>query len=463
MATDLLFGLLPEHLLLALILVLMVLEMIRANKTLSGLLYLLVISVGCGVLLFQLNSGYTLNLVPGEVTVDRFAVLAKLVVMACGALLGFFCLTSASSHKSWMLIACSLLGALVIVESAGFISLFIGIEMLSLPGFALMIHGRNTSVSSEGAFKYLLLSSVATALLLFGVSLVYSHTGTLAIADFASALVKGGAQNWAAGALVLTGFFIKASVFPFHGWAPDAYDSAKLPVSGFLASIVKAAVVFGLLRIVGNMPLNNEAVMVVTALSVCSILYGNIAAIRQATFKRMMAYSSVAHAGYMMFALSDSTGGRVEALFYYVAVYAVTTIIACAAFSLLVEGEDDKLESIEGAFYRRPVPALILATAVLSWAGIPPLPGFLGKLFVFKSVIASGHLVPAVLAFTGSYLGVIFYLGVVFRLFKKAEVAEEAGAAAAGSWTWGGVLIGTGVLAALMIFPDLFHRLLSLV
>ncbi|UFS72583.1 NADH-quinone oxidoreductase subunit N [Geomonas sp. RF6] len=463
MASDLLFGLLPEHLLLALILVLMVLEIFRANRTLSGLLYLLTLSTGMGVLLYQLSSGYTLTLVPGEVIVDRFAILAKLVVLACGTLLGFFYLTASSTHKSWMLITCSLLGALVIMDSAGFISLFIGIEMLSLPGFALMIHGRKASVSSEGAFKYLLLSSVATALLLFGVSLVYSQTGTLAIADFAAALSKGGAQNWAAGAMVLTAFFIKASVFPFHGWAPDAYDSAKLPVTAFLSSVVKAAIVLALVRIVANMPLNDQSVMTVTILSVCSIFYGNIAAIRQTTFKRLLAYSSIAHAGYMMFALSDATGGRVEALFYYTAVYAVTTIIACASFSLLCDGEEDKLEIIEGAFYRRPVPALILATAALSLAGIPPLPGFLAKVFVFKSVIASGHLVPAVLAFTGSYLGVVYYLSIVFRLFKKAEVTEEAGAAQAGSWTWGGVVLGTGVLAALMICPDLFHRLLSIV
>ncbi|HBG07255.1 MAG: NADH-quinone oxidoreductase subunit N [Geobacteraceae bacterium GWC2_58_44] len=464
MATDFLYGLLPEHLLLLLILVLMVLEIVRADEALAGPLFLLTLTVGCGVLVAQLSSGYTLTLAPGEVVIDRFAILARLVILGCGTVLGFFSITGSRCFKTWMLLSCSLLGGLIIMSSAGFITLFIGIEMLSLPGFALMIHGRGASVACEGAFKYLLMSSVATALMLFGISLVYAQTGTLAIADFA------GAQNWAAGALVLSGFFIKAAVFPFHGWAPDAYDSARLPVTAFLASVVKAAVVLALVRILGNMPLNAEATLAVTALSVASIFYGNITAIRQTSFKRLLAYSSIAHAGYMMFALTDSTGGRVEALFYYVAVYAVTTIIACACFSLLCGDQVDQadpLACLDGAYYTRPVPAFILGAAVLSLAGIPPLPGFLAKLLVFKSVIASGHLLPAVLAFIGSFLGVIYYLGIVFRLFKPAPASQQAGAVLtrnwSQSWTWGGVLIGSVALALFMLFPDLFHRLLATV
>jgi NADH-quinone oxidoreductase subunit N len=231
--------------------------------------------------------------------------------------------------------------------------------------------------------------------------------------------------------------------------------------------VVKAAVVLALVRIVGNAPLNPEISLAVTALSVASIFYGNVTAIRQTTFKRLLAYSSIAHAGYMMFALTDGTGGRVEALFYYVAVYAVTTIIACACFSLLCSDEADPLASLDGAYYVRPVPTLFLAAAVLSLAGIPPLPGFLAKLLIFKSVIASGHLLPAVLAFIGSFLGVTYYLGIVFRLFKPATASEPAGAMLpqswSQSWTWGGVLIGSLALAMFMLFPDLFHRLLAVV
>ena len=470
MATDFLYGLLPEHLLLSLILILMVLEIMRADQALAGPLFLLTLSLGCGVLVSQLSSGYTLTLIPGEVVIDRFAVLAKLVILGCGTVLGFFSITGSKCFKTWMLLSCSLFGGMIMMESAGFISLFIGIEMLSLPAFAMMLHGRGASVACEGAFKYLLMSSVATALMLFGISLVYSHTGTLAIADFVGAAWSGGAHNWAAGALVLSGFFIKAAVFPFHAWAPDAYDSAKLPVTAFLASVIKAAVVLALVRIVGNAPLNTDAALAVTVLSVGSIFYGNVAAIQQTTFKRLLAYSSIAHAGYMMFALTDTTGGRVESLFYYVTVYAVTSITACACFSLLcrdVADQADPLACLDGAYNTHPVPSLILAVSVLSLAGIPPLPGFLAKFLIFKSVIASGHLLPAVFAFGGSFLGVIYYLGIVFRLFKPAPASEAAGAVLgrnlSENWTWGGVLIGSLALAIFMLFPDLFHRLLAVV
>jgi NADH-quinone oxidoreductase subunit N len=171
----------------------------------------------------------------------------------------------------------------------------------------------------------------------------------------------------------------------------------------------------------------------------------------------MLAYSSISHAGYMMFALVDNTGNRTEALLYYVAVYAVTTITACACFSLL-SGEDDSLSSLDGVFRKKPVAAILLSLCVLSLAGIPPLPGFLGKFFVFKTVIASGHLMAAVLAFVASYIGTFFYLGVVLRMFRNdAEIVEQPVGANCLCWTWGGALVGTATLALFMILPSIFH------
>lgn len=457
MGTDLFYGLLPEHILLALLLVLMLLEILRTDRRIATLLFTVAVAAGCGVLLAQLGQGYAADIAPGEIRVDRFAELAKLVVLGCGLILGLCSLASSGTFKFWMLLSSSLMGALIIMDSAGFISLFMGIEMLSLPAFALMVHGCGSSASSEGAFKYLLLSSVASALILFGLSLAYGSTGTLAISDFAAALQAGGPLNLAASALLLSGFFLKAAVFPFHGWAPDAYSSARLPVTAFLASVIKAAVVLALVRILSALPLNSETATLVMVLSVASIFYGNVTAIRQTAFKKLLAYSSIAHAGYMMFALADNTGGRVEALLYYVAVYAVTTIIACACYSLLANDEGDDLESLDGAFHSRPVPSILLALAALSLAGIPPLPGFLAKFFVFKSVIASGHLVPAVLAFAGSYVGTVYYLRIVFRLFKPATLLSMAESAPGQNWTWGGVLLGTLVLMLFTLVPGVFH------
>lgn len=422
MAIDLFYGLLPEHILLGLLLVLMLLEIFRADKRFAGMLFSLAVAVGCIVVYYQLGQGYAVDVVPGEIQVDRFALLAKLVILACGLTLGLCFPANSGTFKFWILLSSSLLGALVIMDSAGFISLFIGVEMLSLPAFALIVHGYGATTSSEGAFKYLLLSSVATALMLFGISISYGSTGTLAISSFTSAFLAGGPQNLAAGILVLSGFFMKAAVFPFHAWAPDAYSSAKLQITAFLASVIKAAVILALVRIFSTGALNSETIAAITILSVVSIYYGNVTAIKQTRFKRLLAYSSIAHAGYMVFALVDSTGARAEALLYYTVIYALTTIIACACFSVICPAEQDELEAIDGAFSSHPWSAVFLALAVLSLAGIPPLPGFFAKLFVFKAVIGSGHLVSATVAFAGSFIGVTYYLGIVFRLFKTASL-----------------------------------------
>jgi NADH-quinone oxidoreductase subunit N len=365
--------------------------------------------------------------------------LGKAVLMGCGLALalGF---TDQGGYKFWMLLASSLLGGMVILDSAGFATLFIGIEMLSLPAFALMVHRQGQGAASEGAFKYLLMSSVGTALLLFGISLAYGSTGSLIIADFSRSLDGSGGQARAAGLLVLCGLFVKSAVFPFHGWAPDAYAGTRIQVTAILASLVKAAVVLALLRITTGVRLDDTSVSLVTVLAILSIVFGNVAALGQQRFKRLLAYSSVAHAGYMIFALVDTTGSRTEDLLWYVAFYALATLLACAAFAALSPAQggevgdavDDAISTLDGKFAQQPVAALLLALAMLSLAGMPPFPGFFAKLFVFKSVIASGHLGAAIAAFVGSFLGLAYYLGIVLRLFKtEAQPRALAGAEAA--------------------------------
>lgn len=436
MANDFFYALLPEQLVLGGILLLMVLEMLRWDARVARLAFCTLVLTGLLVLLQQLSAGFTALPVPGEVQVDRLALAGKAVLMGCALALavGF---RHEGGFKFWMLLASTLLGGLVVLGSAGYATLFIGIEMLSLPAFAMMVQGQRHSAGGEAAFKYLLMSSVGTALLLFGIALAYGVSGSLAIADNAR-LLAGSGQARAAGLLMLSGLFVKAAVFPFHAWAPDAYAGARLPVTAVLASLVKAAVVLALLRITLGLNLDGPAAGLVATLGIVSIVFGNLAALGQKRLKRLLAYSSVAHAGYMIFALLDTTGSRSEDLLWYVAFYAGGTLLACAAFARLCpagEGRnDDELAALDGLFARKPAAALLLALAVLSLAGLPPFPGFFAKFFVFKSVIASGHLGAAIAAFVGSFLGLAVYLNLVLRLFRSnAETAAPAAAARAGS------------------------------
>lgn len=408
--------LLPDHLVLATLLVVMGLEMARASATAARLAFLVGVLAAAGTATVQFTLGVQGVVVAGEVVVDALALQAKLVLLATAALLVLA--FPRQSHKALLLLAGSLYGALVLAGASGFAALFIGIEMLSLPAFALIVHQQGDSAAAEGAFKYLLMSSVGTALLLFGISLAYGATGTLAIAPFAAALGAGGLAAGAAGLLAVAGLALKAAVFPLHAWAPDAYAAARLPVTAALAALVKAGVVVALLRVVGTAALGPDLAAVAMALAIVSILFGNLAALGQVRLKRLLGYSSVAHAGYMFFALADTTGQRATDLLVYVAIYALTVLLALAAFARLAPGDDDRLARLDGRFAARPLAALALAFALLSLAGLPPFPGFFAKLLVFRSGIASGHLVAAVAAFVGSFVGLGVYLGAVLRCFR---------------------------------------------
>ena len=427
MPADFWTALLPDHLLLGLLFVVMALEMLRVDERVAQPLLIVTLAAAWVVLLRQYATGDSVTLVADEFRIDRFAVLAKVVIVGCG-LLWSVLLRGRVTFKTAFLASSSLLGASVVMDSAGFVSLFIGVEMLSLPAFALMVHGAGDTAASEGAFKYLLLSSVATALLLFGIALSYGATATLAVDAFTASLKGGAPEAATAGILIASGFFLKAAVFPFHGWAPDAYASARVPVTGFLAAIVKGTVVLALVRIVSTVPLDAFA-PAIGVLAVLSIYFGNITAIRQQRFRRLLAYSSIAHAGYMLFAFVDRTGSRPDDLLWYVAIYAATVIVAAAAFTVLSPGESDDLRRLDDTFRAHPVAALAFGLAMLSLAGIPPLPGFFAKLFIFKSVIASGYLVAAVIAFVGSFIGVTYYLALFFRLFAPEALVERADSA----------------------------------
>jgi NADH-quinone oxidoreductase subunit N len=426
MTTDFWQALAPDLLVLGLVVALMVLELLRAGARWGQGAFVVATVAALGVLWQQAAQGYAVEVVPGELGVDRLAVVGKAVLLLCGLGVASWFPGSERGHKFWLLAAASLLGGMLMLGSRSFATLFLGIELLSLPAFALIVLDQGRSAASEGAFKYLVLSSVASALLLFGASLAYGLTGSLTFTSFATVLGGGALQGQAALLLVLSGLFLKAAVFPFHAWAPDAYAAAKLPVTALMASVVKAAVVLALVRVLGLTTLGGATAALIGGLAIVSIVFGNLAALGQPRFRRLLAYSSVAHAGYMIFALLDTTGTRGQDLLWYTAFYGLASVLACASFAVLCPGDDDTLARLEGQFARRPLASILLAASVLSLAGVPPLPGFFAKVFVFKSVIASGHTAAATLAFVGSFLGLAYYVGIALRLFRASAAPATA-------------------------------------
>ncbi|MBS0396627.1 MAG: NADH-quinone oxidoreductase subunit N, partial [Proteobacteria bacterium] len=251
-------------------------------------------------------------------------------------------------------------------------------------------------------------------------------------------------------ALIVAALFLKAAIVPLHAWAPDAYEAATVPVTAYMATVVKAAVLLTALRIIAGAPVAT----LVALLPLLSMVWGNLAAMRQGSFRRMIAYSSIAHAGYLYFAFLGAGPTRYQAVLFYLAAYGVMTLLAFAALPLGADdARADRLDALKGLYARRPVAAIAIAAAMLSLAGLPPLPGFVAKFLVFRNALAAGHTAWAVAGLVASYLGLYFYLRVIQYMFMQ-DAAEDAGARSRArtlAWAAGVLCAVPAVLIA--VFP----------
>jgi NADH-quinone oxidoreductase subunit N len=320
----------------------------------------------------------------------------------------------------------SLYGSTLLNGAESFLTLFVGIEIMSLPVYALALLAFKRREGAEAALKYLVLGGTGSAMLLMGAALVFGSVGSLSLGAFAAALCGTDLLARAGVALVVGALFVKAAIAPFHAWAPDVYDAASVPVTAYMATVIKAAVLFAALRLFGSTALPGALVDLIALFTLVSIIWGNLAAMRQGSLRRTIAYSSIAHAGYLFYAFLDPGPGRFASVAFYAIAYGLSNLLAFAA---IPAAEDDAardgLEDLRGLFSRRPFAALMIAIAMLSLAGVPPLPGFTAKFFIFTNAMAAGYTAYAVAGLVASYLGLYFYLRVVLILF--AAPAEAPG------------------------------------
>jgi NADH-quinone oxidoreductase subunit N len=428
-------AMLPEHLLLLGIVLLLVLE-IAADKP-RGALAAALVAVGAATAAatWLHFSGYSADLFPGHFSVDPAGSLAKAVVLALALPVLLLARDDFPEGPFYPLFLSSLYGFCLLLSSDSFLTLFLGLELMSLPVYVLVLLAFGRPESPEAALKYLVLGGTATAMFLMGVSFLYGGSATLALSSFADAVGSPDLMAVAAIVLIVLAFFLKAAIVPFHAWAPDAYEGASLTVTAYMATIVKAGVLLAALRLFGTAPVSGPMVELLAILPLVSIVWGNLTAMRQQSFRRMIAYSSIAHAGYLFYAFLGDGPDRFQAVVFYVIAYGVMNVLA---FASIPPGDDDaardRLDRLHGLFHRSPYAAVMIAIAMLSLAGIPPLPGFIAKFLIFKNVIAAGYTTYAVLGLVGSYLGIYFYFRVIQLMFINPE------SAAAGR-------IGTGRLA----------------
>jgi NADH-quinone oxidoreductase subunit N len=318
----------------------------------------------------------------------------------------------------------------VLVVSRHFISLVLGLELLSVALYSLIAYVRTESASVEAGIKYLILAASSSAALLFGLALIYAESGSMALSQFAAAMtVTSKATNslplLTGLMLVLTGIGFKLAVVPFQLWTPDVYEGAPLPVTAFIATVSKVGMFAFLLRWFHVRDAGVEGVpgLVLALIAIASMLAGNLLALLQTNVKRILAYSSIAHMGYLLVALLAGGTLGASAATYYLAAYAATIL---GAFGLMTvfSGADQEAVSIDayrGLFWKRPLLAATFTTTLLSLAGIPLTAGFLGKFYVIAAGASQSRWILLSTLVVSSTIGLFYYLRIVVAMYSQSE------------------------------------------
>lgn len=319
-----------------------------------------------------------------------------------------------------------LMGMLVLVSSHDLVTIFVGLELSSIGLYALIGYIAPSRNSQEGAIKYLILGSLASAFLLFGFALLYASSGTLELEAIIAHMSHFQSDLWLqlAGLFILCGLGFKLALVPFHLWAPDAYEGAPTPLTAFMAISVKAMILILALRfsVLGMIHLMDQWLPVLTAMAMLSMICGNILALVQTSLKRTLAYSSIAHSGYMAIAIccfGTSSAFPYQALLFYLIGYALTSILAFGVLIWLETAESNNLQlnDLNGLAKKHPWAALGLAVAMFSFAGMPPTVGFMGKFFVFSAALTGQFYALVLVGVLGSTISLFFYLRVVVRMY----------------------------------------------
>jgi NADH-quinone oxidoreductase subunit N len=370
------------------------------------------------------------------ITVDKFAMLYSGIFAIVGiviTLLSYSYLEKLSDHKEefYILLVFATLGSSLMVASNNFVSLFLSLEVLSVSLYSLIAYLRKSEKAIEAGLKYLVLAAMSSAILLFGIALVYFETGVFSYAEIGQKLNSIGFTPYMVGglAMIIAGAGFKLSVVPFHWWTSDVYQGANSPVTAFIATVSKGGMVGAMIRMFTLIHgLGHQSIIdVLVVISAASMLVGNVLALQQGNLKRLLAYSSIAHLGYILISFIAFGNGGSEAATFYLIAYFVTTLGAFGIISMLStsEGEADSISFYKGLFWRKPLLAALFTLIMFSLAGIPLTSGFVGKFFVATSGVKAGLWILLFFLAVNSVIGVYYYLRVVVMMFSNKENSAE--------------------------------------
>jgi NADH-quinone oxidoreductase subunit N len=403
-----------------------------------------VLGLSMATAVILLGHGTRAEVLDGALLVDGQALVFSLVF----AVVAILTIVSSAQHLqapearhaeyyALILFATSGMGLMAATESL--LTLFLGLEILSIPLYVLAGFTRDRAYAVEGALKYFLLGAFSTGFVLYGIALFYGATGSIDLRGVASHLDasagRPGDPLLLVGAgLLLVGLAFKIAAVPFHFWAPDVYQGSMAPVAGFMAAGTKAAAFAALLRVLnvglGDPAIREEWIPLVQALAILTMVVGNIVALAQQNIKRMLAYSSIANAGYLLVgvAAGSRTGDGTPVVLFYLAVYAFMTVGAFAVAAVVGRGgqEDEgyALSAYAGLARRRPRLAFAMAVFMLSLTGIPPAGGFMAKFYLFRAAVDAGMYALAAVGVVAAVVGAFYYLRVVVQMYLREPGLE---------------------------------------
>lgn len=360
-------------------------------------------------------------------------------------------------EEYYIILFTSTLGASLLAVASHFILFFLGIETLSISLYILIAFQRSKDSSIEAGIKYLILASVSSAFLLFGMGLIYTALGTMQFKAVAAAISGNGQISplvISGFAMMMVGIGFKLALVPFHMWTPDVYQGAPAPVTAFIATVSKGAVMAVLIRFFFSIRGfdNKYLFIVISVMAILSMFTGNLLALRQQNLKRLLAYSSIANMGYLIIILLTGTDKGIQASVFYLISYFFTTLGAFGVISLLsgCKTEADKIEDYRGLFWKRPGIAMVFTLSLLSLAGIPVTAGFVAKFYVILEGMKAGLMVLVFSMIINSVIGIYYYLRVITAMFSPAGGKELPALSLTGKISLS--LIAAGILV-LGVYP----------
>lgn len=422
------------------------------KRTLLGWLTVLALAVSAGFVMLRLGTDAPVSLLNQSYRIDDFANLIKLVLLTGTGLIVFMSLGSVNreeiQHEGefYYLFLPAVLGGMIMASSADLITLYVGLETLSITSYIMVGIRKKNRMANEGAFKYLIQGGISSAVILYGMSFLYGMTGTTNLLEIRTALDTSSAAEafgpllYLSFFLLLAGFGFKVAAAPFHTWAPDAYQGAATPATAFLAVVSKAAafaVTFRVLYYVyydvlsGNAdtPLGHDAFLAISAVAAVAMIAGNTMALRQADLKRLMAYSGIANAGYLLVPIATGYSmvhhSTFEEVLFYLIAYLFMNIGAFAIIMMVERSTGGTaLKGLAGFYYRAPWSAAAMVLIVLSLAGIPVTGGFFGKIFIMFGAVANHQYWLAAVMILTSVVSFYYYFGLVRQMFMRRDEEE---------------------------------------